>query len=120
LKLFLDILRLKVMMTGMSMSQMTKSTGSSMAATGTCLRGFAGLRLDMEVAMKKVLIGLMAVAIVAAVVAGGALASARTSADMGMMPEVVSTAEMPRLVMATVEVHAYQAVAMSVSDYNAN
>jgi hypothetical protein len=38
----------------------------------------------------------------------------------GMMPEVVSTAEMPRLVMPTVEVHAFRTVAMSFSVNNVN
>jgi len=71
--------------------------------------------------MSKILIGLLAVAIVAAVVFGGALAGLKNgNARAGMMPEVVSTAEMPRLVMPTVEVHAFRTVAMSTSVYNAN
>jgi hypothetical protein len=37
-----------------------------------------------------------------------------------MMPEVVSTAEMPRLVMPTVEVHAFRTVAMSTPVNNVN
>jgi hypothetical protein len=37
-----------------------------------------------------------------------------------MMPEVVVTADMPRLVMPTVEVQAVRAVAMSGSDLRVN
>ena len=58
---------------------------------------------------------------VAAVLVGGAMAGVKNeNARTGMMPEVVSTAEMPRLVMPTVEVHAFRTVAMSTSVYNAN
>jgi hypothetical protein len=134
-KLFIDILRLKSMMTGMSVSQMTKSTGSGMAAAGGCLRRFVGLRSDMEVVMTKLLTGLLAVAIVAAVAVGAMRMGAKTGtvphaerfgglspvfARAGMLPEVVSTAEMPRLVMPTVEVHAYRTMAMSFSVNNVN
>jgi len=85
--------------------------------------------------MTKILTGLLAVAIVAAVAAGAMKMGAKTGtvpraersgglspvfARAGMMPEVVSTAEMPRLVMPTVEVHAFRTVAMSTSVYNAN
>ena len=70
--------------------------------------------------MTKILTGLLAVAIVAAVMVGGALAGTKTFASSGMMPEVVVTAEMPRLVMPTVEVHAFRTVAMSTSVYNVN
>lgn len=79
--------------------------------------------------MTKILTGLLAVAIVAAVAVGAmkmgdspSERSARGTVPIfsGMMPEVVSTAEMPRLVMPTVEVRAFQAVAMSASEYSAN
>jgi len=70
--------------------------------------------------MTKILTGLLAAAIVAASIFGTAMVGARASAPSGMMPEVVSTAEMPRLVMPTVEVHAFRAVAMSSSVYNVN
>jgi len=112
-------------MTGMSVSQVTESTGSGAAVTGLCLGNSVGLRYDMEVAMKNVLTGLLAVAVVAAVVVGGAFAAegrlgtrsvqgqVPSSPAQGLMPEVVSTAEMPRLVMPTVEVRAFQTVAMS-------
>jgi hypothetical protein len=126
MKLFIDILRLKVMMTGMNGSQMAET---SVAGAETCLPGFARRRPDMEVAMKKILIGLMAVAIVAAVVVmamkmgdSPSERSARGTVPIfsGMMPEVVSTAEMPRIVMPTVVVHAFRPVAMSASGYNVN
>ena len=71
--------------------------------------------------MTRTLTGLLAVAIVAAVVFGGVLVGVKNgNARAGMMAEVVSTAEMPRLVMPIVEVRAFQAVAVSVSEYNAN
>ena len=66
--------------------------------------------------MTKILTGLLAVAIVAAVVVGGAMAGTKALAPSGMMPEVTVTAEMPRLVMPTIEVHAVRTVAMSGSD----
>jgi len=66
--------------------------------------------------MTKILTGLLAVAIVAAVVVGGAMAGTKAFAPLGMMPEVTVTAEMPRLVMPTIEVHAVRTVAMSGSD----
>ena len=69
--------------------------------------------------MKKVLAAGMAVVLVMAVLVGVAAlagASGRGSATadrQGMMPEVVVTAEMPRLVMPTVVVRAVRTVAMS-------
>jgi len=79
--------------------------------------------------MTKILTGLMAVAIVAALFLGAEWAAADwpgtrsglagnpvMSRAQGMMPEVTVTAEMPRLVMPTVEVHALRMVAMSGSD----
>ena len=124
------------MMTGMNVGQMTKYTGSSVAVAARCLRRPEVLRADMEVAVKRMLEGLLAVALVAAVVVGLGLASERLGArtvprtgrdpkpsvgfghvpvsrDAGMMPEVVVTAEMPRLVMPTVEVSAFRTMAVS-------
>jgi hypothetical protein len=108
------------MMTGMNGSQKMTHTDFGVVASGRCLTGFAGHRSDMEVVMTKILTGMLAVAIVAAVVVGGSMTGAKTFAHSGMMPEVVSTAEMPRLVMPTVEVHAFRTVAMSTSVYNVN
>ncbi len=108
------------MMTGMSVSQMTKAAGAGMAAIGRCLRVFSGRGSDREVVMTRILTGLLAVAIVAASIFGAAMVGARKSAASGMMPEVVATAEMPRLVMPTVEVHAFRTVAMSFAVNNAN
>ena len=71
--------------------------------------------------MTKILTGLLAAVIVAAVVFGGVLAGVKNgNARAGMMREVVSTAEMPRLVMPIVEVRAFQAVAVSASVNNVN
>jgi hypothetical protein len=75
--------------------------------------------------MKK-LSAVMAVALVGAVVVVTALSvtnnvRARRGANpVGLMPEVVSTAEMPKLVMPTVEVHAFRTVAMSTSANSVN
>ena len=71
--------------------------------------------------MTKVLSTVMAAAVVVALFVGAALTAAsaqgRPGANrQGLMPEVVSTAEMPRLVMPTVEVHAVRMVAMSGSN----
>ena len=73
----------------------------------------------------KVLSAGMAVALVTVLVVGAALAGANgranaTAGRQGLMPEVTVTAEMPRLVMPTVEVQAVRTVAMSGSDLRAN
>jgi hypothetical protein len=91
-------------------------------------------RPTKEVVMEKVLGGVMAVAMLAAFAVAGAMAgdrlgtrhrlvvnwpqrplsdSAVISRGAGMMPEVVVTAEKPRLVMPTVEVRAGRTMAMS-------
>ena len=44
----------------------------------------------------------------------------RDANRQGLMPEVVVTAEMPRIVMPTVVVHAFRPVAMSGSGLNVN
>ena len=63
--------------------------------------------------MAKVLGGVMVAAMVAALfVAGALVAGDRPVRPQGLMPEVVVTAETPRLVMPTVEVRPGQAVAM--------
>jgi hypothetical protein len=88
----------------------------------------------------KLLSGMMAVAMLAAFAVGGAMTadrlgtrhrlavnwpqrplsdSAVTSRGAGMMPEVVVTAEKPRLVMPTVEVRASRTVATSGSELRA-
>jgi hypothetical protein len=124
-KLLIDIMRQTSMMTGMNGSQTTKSTGSSVAVAARCLRSSEGLVVDMEVAVKRMMTGLLAVAVLAAFAVGGAMTAARTgsrhslmvdsavSNDAGMMPEVVVSAAMPRLVMPTVEVNAFRTVAVS-------
>ncbi len=69
--------------------------------------------------MKKLMAAVMATVVAGVVLVGGALAGSqgRATADwQGMMPEVTVTAEMPRLVMPTVEVVAVRAVAMTGSD----
>jgi hypothetical protein len=76
---------------------------------------------NREVSVTKVMTAVVTVAMLAVVLVGGAIAGAngreRATADRyGMMPVVTVTAEMPRLVMPTVEVHAVRTVAMSESD----
>jgi cytochrome c556 len=66
---------------------------------------------------------ILAAAIVVVLFVGSALTAAnlqgrREASRQGLMPEVTVTAEMPRLVMPTVEVHAVRMVAMSGSDLN--
>jgi len=72
--------------------------------------------------VKKVLSLGMAVALVTVLVVGAALAvqGGFGTQTQGMMPEVVVTAEMPRLVMPTVEVVGVRTAAMSGSDLRVN
>jgi hypothetical protein len=65
----------------------------------------------------------MVAVVVGLVLVGGAIAAShgRTSATpdrQGMMPVVTVTAEMPRLVMPTVEVVAVRTLAMNGTAYN--
>lgn len=90
-------------------------------ATSRRLKGYAKQRPEAEVAMTRILTAVMAVALVAALFVDAGLAAANgrdnTGADrQGLMPEVAVTAEMPRLVMPTVEARASRTVAMSGSD----
>jgi outer membrane biosynthesis protein TonB len=74
--------------------------------------------------MTKMLSLVIAGALVAALLVGVALTSlgvqSHAADSQGLMPEVVVTAEMPRLVMPTVEVQAFRSVAMSASRLNVN
>jgi hypothetical protein len=85
-----------------------------------------GQRSNVEVSAMKKLSAVMAVALVGALVVVTALSvtnnvRGRSDANRsGLMPEVVSTAEMPRLSMPTVVVHAFRTVAMSTSAGNVN
>lgn len=68
-------------------------------------------------------VGMAAVLAIVALVGVAALAGVNrqgsaTADRQGMMPEVVVTAEMPRLVMPTVEVRAFRSVAMGASSLN--
>jgi hypothetical protein len=86
----------------------------------------------MEVSVMKKLSTVMAAALVVALfavalVVGGRLGTRSELAGnsvmsraQGLMPEVVVTAEMPRIVMPTVVVHAFRPVAMSGSGLNVN
>ena len=75
--------------------------------------------------MKKVLATVVAAALVTVPLAGAALVRANvrgnaTANRQGMMPEVVVTAEMPRIVMPTVEVRAFRTLAMNGASPNVN
>ena len=83
--------------------------------------------------MKNVLGAGMAVVLVTVLVVGAALAlggglgtrselgsNSVMSRAQGVMPEVVGTAEMPRLLMPVVEVVAFRTVAMTGSGLNVN
>ena len=73
--------------------------------------------------MKNVLAAVVAAALVTVLLAGAALvrANARVAAtEQGMMPEVVVRAEMPGLVMPTVEVRAYRSRSVAMNDSGAN
>lgn len=75
--------------------------------------------------MKKVVAAVVAAVVVGVVLVGGALAGSHgrasaTTNRYGMMPVVTVTAEMPRLVMPTVEVRAFRTLAMSGSGFNVN
>jgi hypothetical protein len=62
-----------------------------------------------------VTVSLAGVALVRAHARGNA-----TESRQGLMPEVVVTAEMPRMVMPTVEVRAFRTLAMSTPSLNVN
>jgi hypothetical protein len=148
-KLFIDILRLNSMMTDMNGFRKTKAekVAATMDHAYLGLSGRQGPNQEVYV-MKVLATGVVAVLVMVLVV-GAALAvegllgwseiaeggqspalgapqsgTVPAISDMsraqGMMPEVVVTADMPRLVMPTVEVQAVRAVAMSGSDLRVN
>jgi len=114
------------MMTGMIGFRDTRAEMVAVMANDACLGVSASQGLNREVSVKKVLAAAMVVALVAVTLVGfaalvGVNGRGTGTADrQGTMPEVVVTAEMPRLVMPTVEVHAFRTVAMSPSVYNVN
>lgn len=98
-----------------------KTADGEATAYGGRLEDDAVQRPELEVVMARILAAAMAAALVAVLFVGTALtptnAQGRHGANrQGLMPEVTVTAEMPRLVMPTVEVHAVRTVAMSGSD----
>jgi hypothetical protein len=116
-KLFVDILRQKGMMTDVNGCR-TKKTDEG-EATAYCGRLGADVvqRPDTEVVMTKILTGAMIVVLLVGTALTAANLQGRQGANrQGLMPEVRVTAEIPRLVMPTVEVHAVRMVAMSGSD----
>jgi hypothetical protein len=121
------------MMTDMNGCRMTKADTVVATATQGCPLGAkwdAKGKVEMtkvgcEGEKMKVLSVGMAVVLAAVLVVGAALAGAigrgnATASRQGLMSEVTVTAEMPRLVMPTVEVQAVRTVAMSGSDLRAN
>jgi hypothetical protein len=112
------------MMTGMNGFRKTKADMVAVTTDHAYLGLSGRQRPNQEVSVKKVLATVIAAVVVGVVLVGGALAGANSrvsSADrQGMMPLVTVTADMPRLVMPTVEVQAVRAVAMSGSDLRVN
>jgi hypothetical protein len=109
------------MMTDMNGCHQTKSGADMARAIQGCLQVRGRQVTNREVSVTKVMTAVVTAAMLAVVLVGGAIAGAngrgRATADRyGMMPVVAVTAEMPRLVMPTVEVHAIRTVAMSESD----
>ena len=104
-------------MTDVNGCRTMKTADGEAAAYGGRLEDDVVQRPELEVVMTKIL----TVAMVAVVFVGTALTAANVqgrheASRQGLMPEVTVTAEMPRLVMPTVEVHAVRMVAMSGSD----
>jgi hypothetical protein len=109
------------MMTDMNGCHQTKSDSDAAMANQRCLQVRGRQVTNREVFVTKLMAAVVAVALMAVVLVGGAIAGAsgrdHAAADRnGMMPVVTVSAEMPRLVMPTVEVHAVRMVAMSGSD----
>jgi len=129
-------MHLKVMMIGMSEGPNLNAGSRRVPALGACLNSARGLVANLEVLMSKTLTVVMGAALVAAFVFGLVMTGAENGdspskrlrrtrrgtvpVSAGMMPEVVVRAEVPRLVMPTVEVHAFRAVAMSAPVYYVN
>jgi hypothetical protein len=116
-------MRLKSMMTGMNGCQMMKADMDAAMANQSCLGVSGRQRPNQEVSVKKVLAAVIAAVVAGVVLVGGAMAvqGSRKTGDpvfhsQGMMPEVEVSAEMPRLVMPTVEVVAVRTVAMGPTD----
>jgi hypothetical protein len=121
------------MMAGMS-EYPDRKTGDQMAAVEhECLVVRKDERPNVEVAMRKTLSVVVAAAVAVAMLVGAALAvegrlgtrselagNSVMSRARELMPEVVVNAEMPRLVMPTVEVRAFRTLAMSGSGFNVN
>jgi hypothetical protein len=114
------------MMTGMSEYPDRKNGYQMAAAEDECLVVRRSKRQNVEVAMRKTLSVVVAAVVAVAISAGVALAvttnvqGRRDVNRQGLMPEVVVTAEMPRLVMPTVEVRAFRTLAMNGSGFNVN
>jgi redox-regulated HSP33 family molecular chaperone len=91
-----------------------------------CLAVRISERTYVEVAMRKTLSAVVAAAVAVALFVGAALSvttnvqGRRDVSRQGLMPEIVVTAEKPRLVMPTVEVHAFRTLATNGSGLNVN
>ena|GEM_PF-1206570 len=133
MKLFIDILRLKSMMTDMNGYRIAKADMVTAAAGQGCLlrakwdaKGKVEMtKVEYEGEKMKMLSAGVAAVLVMGLLVGAAFAVANgransTASRQGMMPEVTVTAEMPRLVMPTVEVRGFRTVAMSGSDLHVN
>jgi hypothetical protein len=114
------------MMIGMSEYPNHNAGGPRAAARESCLNSARGLMSSLEVLMNKALTVVVAVALVAVLFVGAAATAkyrtqdGRSGYQQGIMPEVVVKAEMPRLVMPTVQVRAFRTLAMTGSSSNIN
>jgi hypothetical protein len=85
-----------------------------------------GSEIKSEVLMSNTLAVVIGAALVAALFVGataattGCVQRGREKYEQGIVPEVVVRAEMPRLVMPTVEVQALRTLAMTGSSFNVN
>jgi hypothetical protein len=126
MNLFVDITHLTGMMIGMSECPSHIVDRRKALATESCLNSARGSIPSLEVLVNKALTIVVAAALVAALFVGAVVTAkyrmqdGRGKYQQGMMPEVVVEAEMPRLVMPTVQVRAFRALAMTGSILNVN
>ena len=133
MKLFVDILRLMSTMMDVNGYRIVKADMVAAETDQGCLlrakwdaKGKVEMtKVGYEGEKMKMLSAGVAAVLVMGLLVGAAFAVANgransTASQQGMMPEVSVTAEMPRLVMPTVEVRGFRTVAMNESDPRVN
>jgi hypothetical protein len=119
-------MHLRDMMIDMKMQRNPDAISHAAVAPRACLISAMGLKANLEVLMSKTLTVVMAAALVAALFVGATVTAkdgvqvGRSDYQQGIMPEVVVKAEMPRLVMPTVQARAFRTLAMTGSGFNVN